>query len=479
MLKQALSLSASNGLIALVNLFRNILIARLISVEDFGIASTFAVTMSLIEMTSNFALDRMLVQTSDGGSNRFQSSVQMLQAARGAIGAAIMFLAAGPIAVLFGVPDVAWAYQLLALVPLLRGLAHFDMFRLQRKLEFRTIICVEMGAVFLATASAFPLSIWLQDYRAMLWVLLLQQSTYTILSHVLAKRRYRWSFDSIVAKRAFVFGWPLLLNGILMFTIFQGDRVLVGSMIGMKELGWFSAALTLAIAPTVVIGKTLDSFFLPQLSRVQSKPEEFGHLYLASTQAALFAGVLLTLLAVLLGEFLVHILYGAKYGPAVPLLVLLFIAQGLRIGKAGPAIAATAKADTKNPMIANACRFLALPVAWLALTQGGGIMTIIYVAIAGEALALVVSLLMLHKRQNLPLKPLSIPLAISALAYGVAASNSLIVTENSIEAWAAQAALTVVLIAALMWSMRDLRAWVQHMLSLHRSGGGKATNQTH
>lgn len=193
MLKQALSLSASNGLIALVNLFRNILIARLISVEDFGIASTFAVTMSLIEMTSNFALDRMLVQTSDGGSSRFQSSVQMLQAARGAIGAAIMFLAAGPIAVLFGVPDVAWAYQLLALVPLLRGLAHFDMFRLQRKLEFRTIICVEMGAVFLATASAFPLSIWLQDYRAMLWVLLLQQSTYTILSHVLAKRRYRWS----------------------------------------------------------------------------------------------------------------------------------------------------------------------------------------------------------------------------------------------------------------------------------------------
>lgn len=476
MLRQALSLSASNGVIALVNLFRNILIARLISVEDFGIASTFVVTMSLIEMTSNFALDRMLVQTPDGGSSRFQAGVQMLQAVRGAFGAAIMFFAAGPIAALFGVPDVAWAYQLLAIIPLLRGLAHFDMFRLQRKLQFQTIVYVEMGAVLLATASAYPLSIWLQDYRAMLWVLLLQQSTYTIMSHLLAKRRYRWSFDGTVARRAFVFGWPLLLNGMLMFAIFQGDRVLVGSMIGMKELGWFSAALTLAMAPTVVLGKTMDRFFLPQLSKVQNKPEEFKDLYFTATQAALFSGVVLALMAALLSELLIHTLYGSRYGPAVPLLVVLCVAQGLRISKAGASIAAIAKANTTNPLIANACRVLSLPVAWFALTQGAGIYTIICLTIAGEALALIVSLLMLHKRQKLPIKPLVMPLGLSALAYGVATANGLFVADYSLETWLAQAALTILLIAALLWSMQELRVWGKQMLHMSRSTGNKAAS---
>ncbi|WP_421982334.1 oligosaccharide flippase family protein [Roseibium sp.] len=476
MLKQALSLSASNGVIALVNLFRNILIARLISVEDFGIASTFVVTMSLIEMTSNFALDRMLVQTPDGGSSRFQASVQMLQALRGAVGAAIMFFAAGPIAALFGVPDVAWAYQLLAIVPLLRGLAHFDMFRLQRKLEFKTIVYVEMGAVLLATASAYPLSIWLEDYRAMLWVLLLQQTTYTTLSHVLAKRWYRWSFDQAVARRAFTFGWPLLLNGILMFAIFQGDRVLVGSMIGMRELGWFSAALTLAMAPTVVIGKTMDRFFLPQLSKVQNKPEKFEYLYLAATQAALFSGVILALMAVLFGDLLIHGLYGTRYEPAVPLLVILCVAQGLRISKAGASIAAIAKANTTNPMIANACRVLSLPVAWFALTQGAGTYTIICFAIAGEALALVVSLVMLHKRQKLPSKPLLMPLALSALAYSAATASGLFVTVGSIETWLAQAVFIAILIALILWSMRELRVWGKQMLIMNRPVGDKATN---
>ena len=43
-------------------LVRNVIIARLISPDDFGIAATFVITVSLFEMISNLAVDQLLVQ---------------------------------------------------------------------------------------------------------------------------------------------------------------------------------------------------------------------------------------------------------------------------------------------------------------------------------------------------------------------------------------------------------------------------------
>ena len=66
MLKQGLLLITANILSALLRMVRNVLIARLISVEDFGIASTFAMAVGLVETMSYIGLDRLIIQARDG-----------------------------------------------------------------------------------------------------------------------------------------------------------------------------------------------------------------------------------------------------------------------------------------------------------------------------------------------------------------------------------------------------------------------------
>ena len=384
MFKSGLFLGAGNALTAMLGLVRNIIVARIISVEDFGIASTFAITFTLIEMTSNIALDRLLVQAREGNEPALQATAQALQAARGALGAVILFLIAKPLATLFNIPDAAWAYQLLALVPLMRGLAHLDMFRLQREMRFGPSIKVEFAAMAVSTLVAFPLATWLNNYQVMLYIILLQQALYVALSHLVAQRQYYWGWNGDMARRAISFGWPLLLNGLLMFGIFQGDRIIVGSLIGMTELGWFSAAFTLILAPGLVIAKTLNSFFLPQLSKVQDSPEKFDHFYLITMQASLLAGVLMTVLFAVGGPALLLLLYGPKYMPALPVIIWLAVMQGARMMRQGPSVVAMAKAHTRSPLIANIARGLALPIAFVAAMQGYGITAIVIVGIAGK-----------------------------------------------------------------------------------------------
>ncbi|MFW6028022.1 MAG: oligosaccharide flippase family protein [bacterium] len=473
MIRSGLILTSGNVAAALLGLVRNIVIARLVSVEDFGIASTFAITMALVEMASNFSLDRLVVQARDGDEPRLLSTLHAVQAIRGLLGTGVLFLVAGPVAALFGVPEVAWAYQALALVPFLRGLAHLDMFRRQREMQFVPSATVEVSAQMLSSLSALPLALWLGDWRAMLYALLIQQLVFTAASHWVALRPYRWSWDHGIVRRALRFGLPLLANGILMFGIFQGDRIIVGSLIGMTELGWFSAAFSLTLPPALVLASILNRFFLPQLSRLQDDDLAFGSLYPVVIEGVLLVGVVLLGLLAILGPSLLLALYGPRYEAALPFVVLLGAMQALRLAKAGPAIVALSRAEATNPLLANIVRAAALPVAWLVVWQGGGVTALVVTAILGEGLSLLAALVLLGLRMSLVLDAVMPSVTAGVVVVGLVVVDALVWSPGADPIANVHAFQAVIIVPALfmLWSMRPLRSWMRHGLVARKVPG--------
>jgi O-antigen/teichoic acid export membrane protein len=398
MLGSGILLIISNSSVALIGLLRNIIIARLVSVEDFGIASTLAITVAFMEMASNFSLDRLLVQARPEESQNLQLTAQLLQTARGIATGILILLMAEPIASLFGSPDSTLAFQLLACVPILRGLAHLDMFRAQREMRFGPFIAVELVSIAVSTAAVFPLYKIYADYRVMLFAILIQNLLFLILSHVVARNPYRWAWNPDVVGRAVHFGWPLMLNGLLMFGTFHGDRIIVGSIIGLQELAYFSAALTLTLPPTLVLAKTQSILLLPPLSQTNNDTAAFARLSLLTVEATLLATIIYALLFSLIAPSLLVLLYGQKYEEAAQLVVLLAVLQAFRLAKAGPATIAISQAQTKIPLIANLVRVLALPIAWFAATAGWGTYGVIIIAILGEILGFAVSLFLISRQ---------------------------------------------------------------------------------
>jgi O-antigen/teichoic acid export membrane protein len=464
MIRTTLYLGTANFSVALLSLVRNVLVARLISVDDFGIASTFAIVVAFMEMTSNIALDRLIVQARDGEAPFFQATLQAVQAARGALGATILFLIAGQLAALFGIPEVKFAYQTLAVIPLLRGLAHLDMFRLQRNMRFLPFVTVEFSAQFCCTVAAVVLALKFGDYRAMLYALLLQQVVYTATSYVVAKRAYCWAWDRSIVRRIVTFGWPLLINGLLMFGIFQGERIIIGSLIGMSTLGWFSTAFNLTLVAASILGTTLQSLFLPQLAQVQDDKSRFEQLYLVTVQAMLIVGVILTVGFALVGGPIFIGLYGEKYAAALPLLTVLAALQATRLARTGPSIVAMAKAETSNPLIANLLRVLALPIGWFAVANGAGVGTLVAIGLLGEAAALIFGLLLLKWRLYLPVGRLLASIVTFGLAVGLALVLAAVpwypFLSNSLGTVIPQL-LLVALPLFVLSAMPALRHWVQ------------------
>lgn len=420
MLRKAFMLVSGNAFGSALLLVRNLIIARLISPEDYGIASTFAVAMSIVEMLSYLGLNQMIVVDRDGDDPSVQKAMQGFQLLRGVTSSLILFAIANPYARFLEVEHVAWAYQVMAFIPLVNGLQHFDMHRLKRHLNFRPWIVTQALPPLVSLLAIWPLALLYGDYRIMLASLFVQAGAMVLLSHLMAERRYGLSLDVGLIRRATVFGWPLLLNGMLLFGVFNGERLIVGRELGMAQLAVFSMAITLTLTPTLVLAGATQSLFLPHLTGARDRPDSFRWYGTAAVEAGLAIGIVLILGIVLVGGPVVHLLLGPKYGAILAILVPMAVMQAVRVAKTGGSTVALAKERSGNAAAGNLLRVLSLPVSWYAVTHTGDVMTVIHIAMAAELAGYLISLHLAAKRTGLLLAPLVLPSLLSALAAAAA-----------------------------------------------------------
>lgn len=403
-----LFLLLSGNTIRSVTLFlRTIIIARLISVEDFGIAATLTVSVAIIQLASTLGLDRMIVQDRDGANSEMQEALQGFQLLRGLFGAVVLYLLAGPMARFLGTEDLVWAYQTMALVPIFNGLAHLDVQRLQRRMQFRPIFMVTTAPSILSLLLIWPADALFNDFRVMMFTMLAQQALTTVMSHVFAERRFRVRFDPAIYKRGLSFGWPLMIDGFLLFLVFHGEKMIVGRELGMVVLGVFSMGTALLQSPASSVTASLNQFLLPQLSAAQDDDRRFNGVAYVTLQAYILTAILLCMGVLLLGAPLVHLALGAKYDAVVPLLLWLAIAQALRSAKNGTALVSLARASTENGPIGNVPRVVTIFLSWLALTQGAGLDVVIALAIAGELAGFLLTVWLMRRRVRVPLRPIA------------------------------------------------------------------------
>lgn len=424
MLRTAALLFSGNAIAAILLLVRNLAVARLIPVADYGIAATFAIVMAVFEMASELGLQKQIVQARQGDESRFQAVLQCFQLLRGALTGLVFLLLAGPAALFMGVPEVTWAYRILAVIPVLRALTHFDIWRMNRQMRFRPLILTNTVPPLIGLLLLWPLDRLFGDWQIMLWAILAQVGLSTLISHLVAERPYRLAFDRQIIVGSLRFGWPVMINGVLLFCVFNGDRIIVGRELGMVALGIFALGYTLTLPPALVLVSSGQSLFLPRLAAAArggpSSRTDFERLARANFETHLMFGIVLVLFAALLGGPVVDLLLGPDYAGLKLFLVLLAIQQALRVTKSSPATIALAQGQTANAMAGNVVRVAALPLAWLLAERTGSVLPVIWVGIAAEGLGLAIALALVRLRLRISLRPLLVPGFVTGLVLVVA-----------------------------------------------------------
>ena len=145
---------------------RNMILARVLTKEDFGISAAFSLIITLLEFSSKLGISRFVIRDEEGDEPEFLAAAHLVQGAVAVLSSLLMVAAAWPLARLFGIPTAVGAMFVLAAIPLLNGITHLDVKRFERGLRFGPSTLVEMLPQIVVTAAAWPVTVWLPDYRA-------------------------------------------------------------------------------------------------------------------------------------------------------------------------------------------------------------------------------------------------------------------------------------------------------------------------
>jgi O-antigen/teichoic acid export membrane protein len=423
-----------NVMVYAASFVRNMILARLLSKTDFGIAATFGLVLTLMEFTAKIGIGRFVVQDKEGNEPGFIASAHLVQACAAGISAVLIVAGAPVLAQWFGIANHAWALMLLALVAVFRGLEHADVRRYERGLRFAPSTAVDTIPQVIITLAAWPVAVWLGDFCAVLVLLLAKSALGCVVSHFLAERPYRWARHREQLARMLWFGWPLLVNGFLLFGVMQGDQFLVATFYAMSDLAPYAAAATLAYVPSFLFLGILSSILLPLLSRVQDDLSLLRRRYAQAVALVTLVSAVTSVGMIVGCEALMLLAYGSKYTGSGIILAWLTAGVAFRNLRVAPAIAALARGDSQNQMISNGWRVVALAPMLVLAFRHQPIWMLACCGLVGEAFACWFSIVRLRRRDGVPpgvtLRPaiwlLALVIAGGGLAWAVAHASSVL-----------------------------------------------------
>ena len=319
--KGAVWLYSLQGAQKAMTIVQTIILARLLSLKDFGLVGIASIAMGTLEIFSITGFSKALVQREDI-DNDFLNTAWTVAIIRGIVLCLILFFAAPLISGFFLVPESLPIIRVLALIFLLKGLRNIGVIYFSKRLEFHKTFIWQLSAF----VTGFTVTIWLafvlRDKWAIVWGMLATQIVSTLGSYIVAGYRPHVHLNLQIAKDLFTYGKWILWSNIFVFLSKQGDKLFLTKFFGVVPLGAYTMATRFAEQPTVV-NKVVQQVLFPTYASIQDNVERMRRIYLKVLSFGALFVVPVMIGIVLFARPFVFTVLGEKWAAAiVPMQIL-------------------------------------------------------------------------------------------------------------------------------------------------------------
>jgi len=316
--------SGSFVVVRIISMLRIMLLARLLAPEHFGQLSLVLIVIESLWAFSHFGFQSAVVQRRELDAP-FLNTVWTLLCLRGLLLALLCWLSAPYVAVFFEVPELLALLHWAALVPAIQGLESMALALWQRDMAFDKRAAMEAGRELTVTAVSVLLAFsLLPDARAMVMGLIAGAFLYALLPYLMHSFRPKLQVSRAALTELWRFGSHLLVAGLLVFAIANLDNVVVGRLLDMKQLGFYSVAYTLAMLLTFQPLQLLQRVLFPAFAAVQDDTPKLHESVLLALKITVLALTFIVLGGIAFPDGIVQVIYGDGWVPvAMPLVILL------------------------------------------------------------------------------------------------------------------------------------------------------------
>lgn len=299
-----------------------IVLARLLTPHEFGLAAMVLVFGTLALIFSDLALGAALVQRR-ALTERERSTVFWLSLGAGAVFTAAGVAGSGLVAGFYGEPEVQPLFAVLALTFVVTAIGTTQKALLTRELAFRALELRLMISTLVGAAVAIAAAA--RGYGA--WALVFQQVAIaagsTTLLWVASPWRPRLVFSTSALRDLGGFSANVFATRVLFYTSRNADNILIGRFLGAAPLGAYSIAYNVMLAPIERIAGPIQDVIYPALSRMQDDVRGVGELWLKANRMIAAVSVPALIGFALVAPEFVSVVLGGKWSAAVPVIQIL------------------------------------------------------------------------------------------------------------------------------------------------------------
>ena len=306
-------------------------LARLLTPADFGLMGMIMVVIGFAQAFADMGISNAIIHRQDTTKEQL-SSLYWLTIFSGVIVFGAVCASTPLVVRFYHEPRLSNLLYLGSLVFLITPLGQQFQILLQKELQFSRLAKIEILTALInsiiAITSGFA---GLGVYSLILGQLAATSASVALLCSIGLKM---WRPSLYFAKRELkgYVSFGLYQMGERMINYFNSnfDYILIGSMLGAKELGYYTLAYNLIIKPSSIINPMITKVAFPVFSRLQNETEKLRFGYLKVLQLlSMFNFPMMIGLAVV-APVAVPVIFGKQWIPSIILIQILSIVGLLR-----------------------------------------------------------------------------------------------------------------------------------------------------
>jgi len=325
------------GLVQSSRLLGNIIVAKMLAPESFGMMAVVNALLLGLTMFSDVGLRPSIIQNKRGEDPVFIHTAWSIQIIRGIIIMFIAMLMAYPLAILNDEPRLVPLILVTSLTTFITGFDSVLLLVHARRLQLGRVLIIQVVATFISVlvmigwAYMHP-TVWALVGGAFTGTLVSLVASHTMLSG--PAMRLRWEKSAVY--ELIHFGKWIFISTALGFLVARADVFVLGSFASMSMLGLYAIAKSLSRLVIEVLMKLSSMVLLPVYSRLAERGTDVLRSRMIKARAALLLLSLPPLwMLTLWGGVLIDFLYDDRYQESG------WILQVLAAGAAGNAIVTT------------------------------------------------------------------------------------------------------------------------------------------
>lgn len=300
----------------LLNMASTMILARLLTPEDFGLVAMVTAVTGFVAMFKDAGLSMATVQR----EHVTQGQISTLFWVNVALSLAVTLLVAlssSLIARFYGELRLQSIAMVIAGTFVFSGLTVQHQALMRRQMQFGYLAIIEIVSMLSGGLTAVAMAWQGCGYWALVGMTMCNTIVNCLLVWILVDWRPGAPVRRSGARSMLRFGGGLTLFSFLNYVTRNSDNIVIGYALGGGSLGVYGKAFGLLMMPIQQINAPVASVLVPSLSRLQHDPRRYRHVYLRAIGMLSFVGMPLVCYLFVAADEVVEILLGSGWEETV------------------------------------------------------------------------------------------------------------------------------------------------------------------